>query len=696
MSDLPTTPSEPFKDLNSHQELLDELQNATNEVLNAASEVIETREEVQNHNLDSSAHPDIRRLINDATSGSTETIDTRISDHNVSVSAHQDIRVLIDSVRNDTTTAVNVVNEALATHNTSDTAHSDIRESINNLKNNVGSINLTEVVTRVTTLEDRLDGEITEDVEALQSVDARHDNEISTNRNNITSLSSRLSNISSDVVTVANTVTGTISDIDELALKTHCLDREEVLGYTQFNETGPDLVNMSTTLPIYVSHNKTTSFIITDVVDSADGDSVTMSITQGVGDYTISPLEGINPGDTINMNVGSGGQPGDILDFTVTFTDTTTSQTVQRVLAVMIAKPLGTGVLTLNGLPTNVEPGQHFTIQVSNLVDDGSGRYTYSIDVMTSGITFSKTSDISEADAIEVDIPAGAERETELTFKLIVHDNFGSDQEYEFSVMVNALPSTEGFTHTVPGTVVPGNNYTIKFDGILSAQGNKANYNIVETDDGILTFSKYDDILANENVIMTVSAEAVRGQEYTFKINTMDENDVSVQLTVAVAINILPLSNDITTTLPANTQGGKTLAFKISGGSDTEQPLVNEGSGRTVVSYDIDAGDSSFNFSKITGISSNDEITVVIPKVAADTDRTFNIYAVDDLGERSASPKIVSIQVNPIYLPVTPTITSPSNGAELEDDEGIDITWTEFSYSTDMRSANEVVYTFDR
>ena len=700
MSETPDTPTsvveDPFKGLNSHEELLTEIKEATSAVLDAADEVSKTRDAIEDHNLDSSAHPDLRQYVEDAveSAAGTETIDNRISDHNISPTSHSDIRALIEQVKSDSTTATSVVNDSLNKHNTDSTAHSDIRETINNLKTQVGSINLNEVTTQVNAIQTKLDGEITSDIEALQSVDARHDSEIATNRDNITKLDTRLTNLGTDIVTIANTTTTSISEVDAVRLKAHCLDREAVLGYSAYNAQGPNLNTMTTTLPTYVSHNKTTTFIITEVKDSAAGEQVTMAIEQGKGDYVITPLSGIAPGTAINMNVGSGGQAGDILDFTVTFTDGTTQQTVKRVMAVMLARPLSQGALSISGLPNNAEPGAKFTVQVSNLTDDGSGRYHYSIDVGTSGIVFSKTSEITETDEIQMTIPEGAKRESELSFTLIVHDVYGADQEYQFSVYINALPSTDDFVHTVPGTVVPGKSYTVKFDGVLSANGKKANYNIQKDDDNLITFSKYETILANENVTMTISRDVVRGQTYNFKVNSIDENEVSVEIEVEFVVNLLPLSNDITTTLPSSNKGGVTLAFKITGGSDAEQPLSGEGSGRTVVSYDIDAGDSSFNFSKITAIKPNEEITVVIPKVSTDDSRFFNIYAVDDLGERSASPKIVEITITPIYLPVTPTITAPANGATLQYDDGVDMTWTEFSYTTDMRSVNEVIYTY--
>lgn len=702
MSETPDTPTsvveDPFKGLNSHEELLTEIKEATSAVLDAADEVGKTRDAIEDHNLDSSAHPDLRTYVEEAiqSSAGTETIDNRISDHNISPTSHSDIRALIDQVKSDSTTATSVVNDSLNKHNVDRTAHSDIRETINNLKTQVGSINLNEVTTQINAIQTRLDGEITSDIEALQSVDARHDSEISTNRDNITKLNTRLTNLSTDIVTIANTTTSSTSESDTVSLKTYCLDREAVLGYEPYNAQGPNLNTMTTTLPTYVSHNKTTTFIITEVKDSSGGEQVKMAIEQGKGDYTISPLTNITPGMAINMNVGGGGQAGDILDFTVTFTDTTTQQTVKRVLAVMLARPLSQGALSISGLPHNAEPGAKFKVQISNLTDDGSGRYHYSIDVGTSGIVFSKTSDITENDKIDMTIPENATRETHLSFTLIVHDIYGTDQEYSFSVYINALPSTDDFVHTVPGTVVPGRSYAVKFDGVLSANGKKANYRIKKDEANLITFSKYDNILANENVTMTVSPDVVRGQTYSFKLNSIDENNVSVEITVTFAVNLLPLSNDITTTLPASTKGGVTLAFKITGGSDTEQPALSGGSGRTVVSYDIDAGESSFNFSKITSIKPNEDVTVVLPKVSEDHSRFFNIYAVDDLGERSASPKIVQITITPIYLPVTPTITAPANGATLQYDDGVDMTWTEFSYTTDVRSVNEVVYTYRR
>ena len=702
MSDTPDTSTptveDPFKGLNSHEELLSEIKDATSKVIDAAEEVKETRGAIEKHNLDSSAHPDLRKYVEEAiqSSAGTETIDNRISDHNISPTSHSDIRALIDKVKTDSTTATTVVNESLNKHNVDNTAHSDIREVINNLRTQVGSINLNEVTTQINTIQTRLDGEITTDIETLQSVDARHDSEISSNRNNIAELNTRLTNLSSDISSIANTTTSSTSELDAVSIKAYCLDREAVLGYEPYNAQGPNLNTMTTTLPTYVSHNKTTTFIITEVKDSAAGDQVTMAIEQGKGDYTISPLTNITPGMAINMNVGGGGRAGDILDFTVTFTDTTTKQTVKRVFAAMMARPLSQGALSISGLPNNAEPGATFKVQISNLTDDGSGRYSYSIDVGTSGITFSKTSNITENEKITMTIPENANRETELSFTLIVHDTYGTDQQYTFSVYINALPSTDDFVHTVPGTVVPGKSYTVKFDGVLSANGKKAKYNIQKDKANLITFSKYDNILANENVTMTVSQDVVRGQTYTFKLNSIDENDVSVEITVTFAVNLLPLSNDITTTLPASTKGGVSLAFKITGGSDTEQPALSEGSGRTVVSYDIDAGESSFNFSKIASIKPSESVTVVLPKVSEDSSRFFNIYAVDDLGERSASPKIVEITITPIYLAVTPTITAPANGAKLKYDDGVDMTWTEFSYTTDMRSVNEVVYTYKR
>lgn len=700
MSDQPILPGteteNPFKDLNSHQALLDEVQQATNAVLNAADEVTKTASAIEDHNLDGAAHPDLRQLVEEASSVSTDTIDNRVNDHNISSTAHADIRAEMKKLTEDTSKVTPVVNDSIAAHNTEPTAHSDIRESINALKVQVGNINLTEVTTQVNAIQTRLDGDITEDIEALQSVDARHDSEIATNRDNIATFTSRLTNLANDMVTIADTVTISTGLVDDVILKAHCLEREAILGYSEYNAQGPQLSTVEDTLPTYISHNRTSSFIITGAKDSTGGEQVTMTIEQGTGDYTISPSQGVNLGDTININVGGSGNAGDIWDFTVTFTDGTNSQTVKKVYAVMLARPLSAGAISLVGLPDSVEPGAEFECSISNLTDDGSGRYTYSIDIGTSGLVFSKTSDIVETDKLTVQVPEEAVRETDLEFTLIIHDVYGTDTEHDFSVYVNPLPSTDDFTHTVPGTVVPGKSYTIKFDGVESAQGKKAKYNIEQDEEKLFTFSKMANVLANENVTMTVSKEVIRGKEYSFKVTTIDENDVSVAIDISTVVNILPLSNDITTTLPINSPGGKTLAFVISGGSDEEQPAhLDANGGRTVVSYDIDVAESPFSFSKITNIGPNEEVQVTLPKVAEDDTKTFNIYAVDNLGERSASPKVVSLTINPIYLPVTPTITAPNDGAELKYENGVDLAWTEFQWTTDMRSANTITMTYD-
>ena len=234
MSDQPILPGteteNPFKDLNSHQALLDEVQQATNAVLNAADEVTKTASAIEDHNLDGAAHPDLRQLVEEASSVSTDTIDNRVNDHNISSTAHADIRAEMKKLTEDTSKVTPVVNDSIAAHNTEPTAHSDIRESINALKVQVGNINLTEVTTQVNAIQTRLDGDITEDIEALQSVDARHDSEIATNRDNIATFTNRLANLASDMVTIADTVTISTGLVDDVILKALCLEREAILG----------------------------------------------------------------------------------------------------------------------------------------------------------------------------------------------------------------------------------------------------------------------------------------------------------------------------------------------------------------------------------------------------------------------------------------------------------------------------------
>lgn len=681
--------SNPFNDLDAHQELMKKIQEAVDKVAIATAEVSATREAVADHDLDATSHSDIRRAITEAGSTSSEDIDNRVAQHNESTVSHADIRADIEALKTDTSTMTPVILERIEEHNSSETAHADIRQSLATLKSQLSDIDVTTLNTTVENLKDTITNDVGQKIISLQTVDAHHDDLIAKNTNAIAGINKNFNNVSNNIATVANSVSDHWAVTDVVALKVHCLDREAVLGCVTEANNSVNIISLTTDLPTYIGNHKSIAFSFDNITDSEGGENFVLDIEQLNGDYILTPSVNVGPKQQMTIVTGETGKAGDILDFKVTFKDLVSNVNITRVFALMIARPITSGSVALTGLDTDVEPDTTNSFYITNLSDLSDGRYTYSIDPLTSDLTFSKTEDIAAGEYIEFIVPADAVRNTDLNFNVIIVDSQGSDSTIEVAVHVNALPSNTGFTTNTPGTVVPNTTYDIRFSGITSVHGTNATYEVIPDDvAGYISFSKTTGIIANENIKMMVAVDSIvtRGHTYTFQVKSTDENGIEFTFDVPVEINILPLANDIITTLPNASRGGQTLGFVIDGGSDEIQKMSEEvarAAAKSVVAYTIDPVGSALSFSKTSNIAPGEEIFVTLPKVADDTVRTFKIYAVDDLGEKSATPQLVQITLTPIFVPVTPEILSPVDGSVITYGD-ITATWTEFKYSVDL------------
>lgn len=671
----------PFEDLDAHTDLMDQLKKtakAADNVVDSASEVLT---EISDHNLDLNAHPAIQERLAELEEKAEDSGSGIVAEHNASPLAHEDIRTTIKDLDNRIKNAEVIIGDGVDAHNQDENAHPHLQTRINELRTRLGDFNLTDLNATLTTLSTKVNEEIADQITALQTVDARHDNLINTNANNIASLVKSLGITNSHTTAIAGYVVAHQTAVDQLLVKTKALDLEEVLGYTQKIENAPDLLHFTSNLPTYVANNADLEFILSGATSD---NSVQYTLTKGEGDYEFELPAVINNGTTVTLHVGPNNHAGDIIWFTVTATDTATDTSVQRVLALMISKPLASGLIDVSSLPTQVEPGKSYEFFISNLADAGDGRYTYEVKPLDSTLNFSKTEDITESETIQMSVPEDAVRGSVQPIQLLVHDAYGQDTVFDIDVSINELPDASLFRTTAPAVIVPGASYDVKFYGIKSAQGNDATYSF-NCASQYITASKTTGILANEHIRVTVSPDTPRGETIAYTVNTLDENEVSLELIRGFAVNTLPDATDVATSLPASTQGGRTIDFIIGGGSDEESSVRN-----AVVSYDIDPGDSGFSFSKTTGIKPNETVSVSISKVAADVFKSFNIYAVDDNGERSAAPKQINLLVEAILILNAPTITTPRTG-DVVDSEGFEMEWTDISWSveTDQRTVSD-------
>ena len=669
----------PYADLEAHQELMEKLSTAAENAELLNGDVDKALDNLKNHNDDVEAHPLIQRQIEDLKNAGAGTVDERIADHNASKLAHADIRAAIEEAKQDTVAAQAVITESIAAHNSATNTHSDIREQISTINAKVGDISVADLQAQVNDIDDTIDTDIQEKIIALQSVDAKHDSLIRANANSIADLANRLGITNKHTVTVANYVVAHQSEIDAVVLQAFCLNKEEVLGYNRFI-SGTDLVNFKSNLPIYVAAGSSVDFTLT----GATGTDITLSVVPGVGSIHItSDMDPILQSATLTLHVDDDVSSGDILWFSCTVTDNTGGNTnvLSRVFAVMVAKPMTSSLVSIEGLPAGAEPDRTYNLLVSNLGDGGDGRYSYDLDPLDSGLVFSKTTGLTESESFTVTTPADGEpsiRGTTVTFKLIVNDAYGPATEIQYALPINLLPTTDNFYTNLPEKLVPGKVYTVKFSGIQSAQGNDATYSIT-ANAGAVTFSKDTGILANENIKVTVASGITRGTPVSFVITATDENEVDTAVNLVRSVNYKPNLTGFVAAFQSVVKGGNSYNLSFIGGQDPER--ASEGD--NAVSYKIIPNSVPFSFSKTEHISSAENVVVTIPKVAEVVTYSFGVKTVDDVGEESDETKYVTVTVEPIWVANAPNIISPQED-EVVSDEGFTMSWSGFSYYSDV------------
>lgn len=631
-----------YADLESHQKLMDKMEEVVNKANQMLNESQEVRTELTNHNTDATSHPDIRNMINEVAGGNESLINSRITQHDEDADAHLAKFAEITKALEDTSVTRQLITEALNAHNIDSATHSDIREHINRLANQMGSTKMSDVTDSLNTIGGKLntvDAEISE----LQSADARHDSELSTNTTSIEKQQGALDTHESDILNIGRAAAAYTEAADKHHLQTLELRIAQELGYQMYTSGGPNLRTFTTTLPTYIGKNTTKEFAM-----SGAGDGVTYAITPGTGNLVFSKRTAIANNENITVQVPDSATPGDLCYFTVAATNAA-NKTVKCVLAFYVTVPIDPVNLTLQDLPTNVEPSGQYVFHFRNIVE-GNERFTYSINPGTTGLLFNKINDINEDEEVSMTVPSSVKRNTFLEFEVIIHDIYAKDVKKKIRIFVNNLPGQENFKTNLPNVVKPGSSFTVKFSGITSVGGVPAKYNIENSSPSYLTFRKTTNILANENVRVTVSAQALRGDRATFTLKTKDENGVSLSIPLGTQINQLPDASTVQTTFVTETVGGVTKTLKITGGADPED-VSN-------ITYNIRDVNSGFKFSKTTGIKVNEAISVTIPKVAQDATVSFNIVVVDKLKEQS-TPKAVSVKVKAIYRTKTPEILYP-------------------------------------
>ena len=680
----------PYDDAKAHERLMREIAKAVNTVEETGEQFMGLEDALIEHNESDTAHQDIRELIANLDSVNTEALDEAFETHNKDKESHEDIRELINQLDKKMESDTTAAEIAIDDHNEATDAHQDIRTQINNLNLAIGENNISDISQQLSTIRTSLRDTYDEEIYALQTKDAHHDDLINTNINSIKALNRHLKSTDIDVTYIATQNAQNIESIDRVSIVAYCLEQEDLRGYKVYDEQGPSLLELHTNLGIYATNGTTVAFLLeglTEYLAARSTANLTIKLEVLEGDFTLSTLTP-ELNETIYMNVGEGNAPGDFLGFSATITDEDTGVSLTRVFAVISARPLNTTAIRLDGWPTGLEPGSEYEFVVSNIADVNDGTYTYALDPMSTGLIFEPSTDIRENDLLKVTVPANTPRDATLTFKIKVYNKNGSTADVEYSTVVNHLITINDLEHNVPKVVAPGATYKVKFYGITSAQKNPCTFDLEPEENGNIVFSKSKGILTNEIVTMYVGSNVIRDATYKFKITTHDENGVSLTTDIPVKINLLPDAFGIKCTLDGiTTKGGRTIMFTLTGGTDVDQEHGNQPmrSGYAITSVSHGA------VSKINNIKDGESISITVPKVANDTTARIEVHAMDETGEMSTNLKVITFTIEPIYVTDAPTLITPvANYATKygvpynSDDKSWTFEWSDMTYHIDI------------
>ena len=252
----------PYDDAKAHERLMREIAKAVNTVEETGEQFMGLEDALIEHNESDTAHQDIRELIANLDSVNTEALDEAFETHNKDKESHEDIRELINQLDKKMESDTTAAEIAIDDHNEATDAHQDIRTQINNLNLAIGENNISDISQQLSTIRTSLRDTYDEEIYALQTKDAHHDDLINTNINSIKALNRHLKSTDIDVTYIATQNAQNIESIDKVSIVAYCLEQEDLRGYKVYDEQGPSLLELHTNLGIYATNGTTVAFLL--------------------------------------------------------------------------------------------------------------------------------------------------------------------------------------------------------------------------------------------------------------------------------------------------------------------------------------------------------------------------------------------------------------------------------------------------
>lgn len=440
---------------------------------------------------------------------------------------------------------------------------------------------------------------------------------------------------------------------------------------TQVSNTSVDMTvtptqlrgKILTTLPTTLVTDKTYTFNISGVTTNRGAVNFKITALANELNLLFSKTEGILPYEDITVTVPNTVTVDDefiytieaqstpevsfngplTLDQHIDFVDRNTPPTIEDLNWTLLTNQFETGKL----IPFSITGGN----------DSDGDSITYQIETIGGLVNFSKLKNIKSADIITMtigNIPGTADvriyavdskgdlSETYKTYQItIVNANRAPDAS---TISWNALPqyNEEG-------------NYSVSFNGGTDPDtATGLTYEIVQTTPfALINFSKTSGIKPTDTVTMSVGS-VTKDETATITVRCVDAVGLSSTNTKVLTFliknktttNNPPVNTNVLITTPATMNEGTTGTMVITGGSDPEGDTIT---------YRVASSDSKLTFSKTSGITSGENVTLTVGDLTTDVPVTISVFVVDSQGNESTA-KTTGIALK--YINTAPVMTA--------------------------------------
>lgn len=327
----------------------------------------------------------------------------------------------------------------------------------------------------------------------------------------------------------------------------------------------PDMSNFHCSLPEVINGGSTYTFRISGIED-LDGDITNITVTSSNPKVIFSKASGLEQNVDYTLTVDNTLTSAEDINVTFKATDAKNLFTTSVVHLHVNGIPNVSGFTT--SLPARMVPGTVVKMRVTGVVDPEIDTYDgiiYSVSSTSDKIIFSKSANIAIGEDVTVSIRDDAVEGDSYSLLFTFKDKDDGVTTKSLVSSFNTAPNMSGIDFNLPAKVVPGRAYTLVMSGATDLDGDTLIYNISDYPD-VLTFGKTSAITDGEEVSLTISPDAARGSDYTFKVSATDVNGATSSRIFTITVNKIIINNDITGSLGDSftTEPGRTYTVDFT------------------------------------------------------------------------------------------------------------------------------------